>query len=83
MIVKLISGLAFVLALCFTACHNEPTVHFKHDPNYVDRYACPMNCEKGKTYAQPGECPVCHMKLKPKEVRVEDLNREPDTVTHQ
>lgn len=27
-------------------------------------YYCPMHCEGGKTYAAPGECPVCHMKLK-------------------
>ena len=26
-------------------------------------YRCPMNCEKGKTYDKPGECPVCGMKL--------------------
>lgn len=29
------------------------------------RYACPMKCEGTKTYAQPGSCPVCNMKLKP------------------
>lgn len=27
-------------------------------------YYCPMHCEGDKTYAAPGECPVCHMKLK-------------------
>ncbi len=27
-------------------------------------YFCPMHCEGDKTYAAPGECPVCHMKLK-------------------
>jgi hypothetical protein len=27
-------------------------------------YYCPMHCEGAKTYAAPGECPVCHMKLK-------------------
>ncbi len=26
-------------------------------------YACPMDCEKGKTYAQAGDCPVCGMAL--------------------
>ena len=28
-------------------------------------YACPMDCEKGKTYEQEGQCPVCGMDLKP------------------
>jgi len=28
-------------------------------------YACPMDCEKGKTYAEEGQCPVCGMDLKP------------------
>lgn len=27
-------------------------------------YFCPMHCEGSKTYDKPGECPVCHMKLK-------------------
>lgn len=26
-------------------------------------YACPMDCEKGKTYDEPGDCPVCGMDL--------------------
>ena len=26
-------------------------------------YQCPMDCEKGKTYDKPGQCPVCGMDL--------------------
>jgi hypothetical protein len=26
-------------------------------------YACPMDCENGKTYNEPGSCPVCGMDL--------------------
>ncbi len=26
-------------------------------------YQCPMKCEGDKTYNQPGNCPVCNMKL--------------------
>ena len=26
-------------------------------------YACPMDCEDGKVYDLPGNCPVCKMKL--------------------
>ena len=29
-------------------------------------YQCPMKCEGEKTYDQPGNCPVCNMKLTPK-----------------
>jgi uncharacterized protein YceK len=29
------------------------------------RYQCPMDCESGKTYANPGKCPVCEMTLEP------------------
>lgn len=29
-----------------------------------------MNCEKGKTYDQPGSCPVCHMNLEPMKAEV-------------
>ena len=26
-------------------------------------YICPMDCEKGKTYPEPGKCSVCKMDL--------------------
>ena len=26
-------------------------------------YACPMKCEKEKTYSEAGKCPVCKMDL--------------------
>ena len=29
-------------------------------------YICPMDCEKGKSYPQPGQCPVCKMDLEGK-----------------
>lgn len=29
-------------------------------------FACPMKCEKDKTYDKPGKCPVCGMDLKQK-----------------
>ena len=31
----------------------------------AQRYSCPMKCEGEKTYDQPGNCPVCNMKLMP------------------
>ncbi|MFY9310335.1 MAG: heavy metal-binding domain-containing protein [Bacteroidia bacterium] len=27
------------------------------------QYQCPMDCEKGKTYEEKGQCPVCGMDL--------------------
>jgi Cu2+-exporting ATPase len=27
------------------------------------KYQCPMKCEGDKTYDEPGNCPVCNMKL--------------------
>jgi hypothetical protein len=30
----------------------------------VAEYSCPMKCEKDKTYAHEGQCPVCEMDLK-------------------
>ena len=29
----------------------------------ADQYACPMKCEGDRIYDQPGQCPVCNMKL--------------------
>ena len=39
-------------------------------------YQCPMKCEGDKTYPKPGDCPVCHMKLKQKEVRVNQPSKD-------
>lgn len=44
--------------LGLAACH-------RHAHNNASAYACPMDCEKGKTYPQPGICPVCKMDLVP------------------
>lgn len=38
------------------------------DQQITGRYYCPMRCEGDKTYAQPGDCPVCGMHLKKEEV---------------
>ncbi len=29
------------------------------------RYQCPMKCEGKITYNEPGDCPVCNMRLMP------------------
>ena len=68
--------------LLLAACPNDPPNQLRHDPNYTHAYVCPMDCEKGKMYEQPGKCPVCHMKLAQKEVRVKDLNPAADSTAH-
>lgn len=35
----------------------------KEGEMHLASYACPMDCEKGKTYDAPGKCPVCEMDL--------------------
>ena len=39
-------------------------------------YQCPMDCENGKTYEEPGKCPVCKMDLKLKETEGEGDGHE-------
>ncbi|MCE6993005.1 heavy metal-binding domain-containing protein [Dyadobacter sp. CY323] len=41
------------------------------------KYACPMQCEGDKTYAEAGKCPVCKMELK------EIAFAETDSTTHE
>ncbi|MCY7328907.1 MAG: hypothetical protein LH618_10190 [Saprospiraceae bacterium] len=70
-ILRLLLPAMFVL-LAF-ACKNDPkntanstasTLIETPMPQKVV-YICPMDCEKGKTYDQPGQCPVCKMDLEP------------------
>lgn len=70
----LIAGVVLALSVvAFNACKNS---HSKHAAQTTEaaapgtKYICPMNCEKGKTYDQPGSCPVCHMDLEPIKMEV-------------
>lgn len=62
-------GIALAIpTLFFIHCTNNAPANapgHEHTTAEATLYACPMNCEKGKTYAQPGSCPVCHMDLEP------------------
>ena len=42
--------------------HAEGEDHEHHDAEHA-HYICPMNCEEGKTYEEPGKCPECEMDL--------------------
>jgi hypothetical protein len=61
--------LPVLVAACLFSCKNDPKQPANTPPpNTVPSaqkvaYICPMDCEKGKTYDQPGQCPVCKMDL--------------------
>ena len=41
-------------------------------------HQCPMDCEEGKSYTEPGKCPVCKMDLKEKKVDTDAEGEEPE-----
>ncbi|MBI3519260.1 MAG: hypothetical protein HY062_07870 [Bacteroidetes bacterium] len=41
--------------------HHEHSDSTEHSGTHT--YMCPMNCENGKTYREPGKCPKCGMEL--------------------
>lgn len=60
-----------ILVFCATlmvSCkdHKESHDHDGDGHNHSKEmaYACPMDCEDGKTYKEMGSCPVCKMDLK-------------------
>ena len=69
----------FSFAVIFTSCNEvkkgeaKTEKHDDHDGhNYAAKevvsakvtFQCPMDCEKGKTYGEAGNCPTCKMALK-------------------
>jgi protein SCO1 len=44
-----------LVSLLFASCGSGTEHH--------SAYQCPMQCEGNKTYAKPGDCPVCGMEL--------------------
>ena len=68
---KSILMFAFTFAtLALASCKSEPktetiteTTTETTQTTEEIAYACPMDCEKGKTYSEPGKCPVCEMEL--------------------
>ena len=67
--------IAFAVAtLSLTSCKSEPKTEVETETvtepatemtseSEEITYACPMDCEKGKTYTEMGKCPVCEMDL--------------------
>ena len=69
----IVMGLLLCMALITTSCKNNTEEKTntesslgaeKADLAMNDEYLCPMDCEDGKTYSEPGTCPECKMDLK-------------------
>jgi uncharacterized paraquat-inducible protein A len=59
---------SMIATLAFASCNNSQKAETKTDNTQTAAlYQCPMDCEKGKTYDKPGQCPVCNMDLVKKE----------------
>ena len=67
----------FSFAVLFASCKDakkegeKMEKHEGHDHSMEEsasnaNFQCPMDCVKGKTYAEKGSCPVCKMDLKKK-----------------
>ncbi len=56
------TGMFFLAGMMFTACGSEGT-DAQEQAAEKAVYQCPMDCEEGKTYDAPGQCPVCEMDL--------------------
>ncbi|MBW7868416.1 MAG: hypothetical protein H3C31_08855 [Brumimicrobium sp.] len=52
----------FCLAGTFTSCSGNKEAEVKEEV-VAETWACPMDCEDGKTYTEVGQCPVCGMDL--------------------
>jgi len=64
---KVLLALVFVFAIAITttSCKKGDKVE-SSKAVATEVYQCPMDCEKGKSYTEPGNCPVCKMALKAK-----------------
>lgn len=57
----------------FNACNgNKSGEKATTEQTAGEQYQCPMDCEEGKTYSEPGQCPVCGMDM----VKVENNHHE-------
>ena len=65
---RILLSVAIIVSITVISCKNEAKkeVETTKTEKTVAKvtYQCPMDCENGKTYNQPGSCPVCKMDLK-------------------
>ena len=92
---KTILTLAIIVAVgfTFTSCKKDKKEEVKIEEVKTDVteemasnvvYQCPMDCEKGKSYTEKGNCPVCKMDLKGKEVDMDgDSEMHKDSTEHE
>tara|TARA_R110002073_G_scaffold220418_1_gene380553 strand:- start:36777 stop:37067 length:291 start_codon:yes stop_codon:yes gene_type:complete len=81
---KVILSALVVVLMVVASCKNETKkeqeeVKTEEVNEIADNtlYQCPMDCEKGKSYTEAGNCPVCNMALKAKKVDMDaDANHE-------
>ncbi|PHR69663.1 MAG: hypothetical protein COA67_09640 [Lutibacter sp.] len=66
----LVFAMIFAIGFTVTSCKSEKKEEKKEVASVV--YQCPMDCEDGKSYTEPGQCPVCKMDLKEKKVTMDD-----------
>ena len=52
-----------LFAAVIQGCSTDSTEKKTEQTEEKVPYQCPMDCEKGKTYDKPGQCPVCGMEL--------------------
>ncbi|OUR94376.1 hypothetical protein A9Q87_01675 [Flavobacteriales bacterium 34_180_T64] len=78
--VVLLFALCFGLTVIAFSCRDtkketQTEASHNHEEDELvmhDAYVCPMDCEKGKTYVEESNCPVCKMVLK----KVEDAKSD-------
>lgn len=72
----IIASLLFLSAACSGNKTEKESATETHTVG-EKKYACPMQCEGDKTYAEAGKCPVCKMDLQ------EVAMAETDSTGHQ
>ncbi len=73
--------LVFSASISVTSCKGEKKEPAKKEVA-TKLYQCPMDCEKGKSYTEPGKCPVCNMDLKEKKAETKNEHKEGDNHNH-
>ena len=74
---KVILSITVVALFVATSCKTEtkkdkePVKTEAKKEMAMEVYQCPMDCEKGKTYDEKGNCPVCAEDAPPVEISVD------------
>ena len=58
-----LSIMLFAVSAITLSCRDTKKKEESKEVTMNDKYACPMDCESGKTYDKEGQCPVCEMDL--------------------